>query len=77
MRKGATMREGVCCHRGLSVGAVSYSGFPAGISVENAHAEVRTRDGCDDCAERRVDVAVDMKARMGRFDAIGGFGAGL
>src|SRR5690242_14597426 len=45
--KGACMRGGVCCHRGLSAASVSYSGARDGAEVEKAHAEVRTRTGLE------------------------------
>jgi hypothetical protein len=38
--------------------------------VENAHAEVRTRDGCEDGAGRKEQAARDTTACSGRLEAI-------
>lgn len=65
------MRGGVCCHLGLSAASVSYSGPLDGAVVENAHAEVRTREAFEGCTGRSDDDAVDKNERSGRLDAIG------
>ena len=64
------MRGGVCCHLGRSAASVSYSGPCDGVVVENAHAEVRTREDLEDCAGRNAVEAVDSSDRIGRFEAI-------
>lgn len=64
------MRGGVCCHRGRSADSVSCSGAKLGEVVENEHAEVRTREGFEDCAGRSVDEVMRCRHRIDRFDAI-------
>jgi hypothetical protein len=73
IRKGAIIRGGVCCHRGLSAASVSCSGSLDGVVVENVHAEVRTRAAFEVWAGRRDDDAVDSKQRNDLLDAIGEF----
>ena len=55
--KGARMRGGVCCHRGLSAASASYPGARDGVVVEKAHAEVRTRAGREEWAQRSSGAA--------------------
>lgn len=71
VRKGATIRAGVCCHRGLPVDSVSYSGARTAVDVENAHAELSVKALRMGCAERRDDDAVFIMLRRGVLDAIG------
>jgi len=40
------------------------------VVLENAHAEVRTRDAFDGSAGRRADEAVEARDRSGRLEAI-------
>jgi hypothetical protein len=63
------MRGGVCCHRGLSAPSVSSSGARDGVVLENAHAEVRTRDGFEGAA-RSGDEAAEKRQRRGLLEAI-------
>ena len=68
--KGACMRGGVCCHRGLSAASVSCSGARDGVVVEKAHAEVRKRVGLEAWTQRRGGAADESRLRVARFDAI-------
>lgn len=70
--KGACMRGGVCCHRGLSAASVSYSGARDEVVVEKleAHAEVRTRAGLEMFAQRSDGAAEERRLRVACFDAI-------
>jgi hypothetical protein len=74
IRKGAVMRGGVFCHRGLSAASVSYSGACDGVVLENVHAEVRTRDAFEGAGRSGDDVA-EKRQRSGRRDAIEAVGA--
>ena len=68
--KGACMRGGVCCHRGLSAASASYPGARDGVVVEKAHAEVRTRAGREEWAQRSSGAAGASRLRVARLDAI-------
>lgn len=67
---GATIRGGVCCHRGRPAASVPYSVALDGVVLENAHAEVRTMHVFDVCEGRSDDEAVETSDRSGRLEAI-------